>query len=228
MQLIGDCVIVGALLALAVYLHHVAPIHHVVSLKAPQLIMPAQPLPGLLRGQGPNFAASMRDFTGGGWRADGVTVLANADVGPDGERTAFRITETTDANYHRIETRIVNPGAGKTSVLSLFVKAGVRTAIRFEMRDSDPARYGTATFDLQRGTVVSGSVDVSDAGMQQLPNGWFRCWAVMPYATGAAVFNFGLLNGRLDGIYGGDGRSGLLIWGVQFEPGQDGPGGYAE
>jgi hypothetical protein len=62
------------------------------------------------------------------------------------------------------------------------------------------------------GDIVGGRVDpVSD--------GWFRCWAAMPFSV--SEVSVGIEMGGPGGVFGyqGDGHSGILIWGAQFELG---------
>jgi hypothetical protein len=59
-----------------------------------------------------------------------------------------------------------------------------------------------------------------------LPDGWFRCWAAMPYTGDTADLALALLGVHAAVIYAGSSSAGVLIWGVQFEPG-DRPRGYA-
>lgn len=225
-QRMTDGVVVFVLLVLAGFLYYAAPVHPQVSLtEAPSLVR-AQPIPGLERGTGANIALQVRDFSGARWRADNVTVVSNAGIGPDRAKTAYRLIETNVDGFHRIETKITGASPGQFNTVSLFVKAAERSGIRFEMRDEQPGKYGIVVFDLLQKVITGGSGDVSDAGMQELPDGWYRCWAAMPFATGTAVFNFALLAEDGAGTYPGNGRSGLLIWGVQFEPGDDRPRGY--
>jgi hypothetical protein len=118
--------------------------------------------------------------------------------------------------------------AGAVHTLSLFVKPAERIAMQFEMRDQGPGKYGIVQFNFHDAAVAYESGDVSEAGLQALPDGWFRCWAAMPYSGDTAVFNVALLGSHAAQVYRGRGWgwAGILIWGVQFEPG-DRPRGYA-
>src|SRR5262249_41800216 len=83
-----------------------------------------------------------------------------------------------------------------------------------------------ARFNVTRGVVLSKSGNVVAAGVQRLTEGWYRCWAAMPFATDHVGFNFALLTSRGNHSYRGDGKSGVLIGGAQLEP-RDRPTGYA-
>ena len=227
MQRIGTWTIVLLLFGLAGYFYCQAPVRRTVSLTETMPLAAAEPVRGVERGQGPNFALARRNFIGASWRQEGVTVVPNAATAPDGTQTADRLEETRSGGRHRIETSLTGLATGEVHTLSLYIKRGERSDVMFEMRDVTPGKYGFVKFDLRRKAVVAQSGDVSDFGVQELPTGWFRCWAAMPYATDRAVFNFALLSSAAAVEYGGDGRSGLLIWGVQFERGAK-PGGYSD
>jgi hypothetical protein len=113
----------------------------------------------------------------------------------------------------------MTPAPSRT--LSLYIKPDERQVIQFEMGDNPMARHGIARFDLSEKAVIAEIGDVTDAGIQELPGGWYRCWVAMPYAGVTEGFDFSLMdqNGLVN--YPGDGRSGLFIWGVQFEPGSE-------
>jgi hypothetical protein len=186
----------------------------------------AQPISGLEPGEGPNLAADSADFTESNWKAENVALVPDAAIAPDKKNAAVQLVERPQNGWHRIETTVFGARAGEIYTLSLYVKPMERRQIQFEMRDAKGGKYGVARFDLDRKAVVAEKADVSDAGIQELPDGWFRCWAAMPYDTNLATFNFALITARKP-IYQGNGGAALLIWGVQFEPG-DHPGGYAK
>src|SRR5262249_31971126 len=154
------------------YLYYEAPKRPRVLLTGKALLATAQPVQGLETGTGPNLFS--KDFSPTLWQLERVTVVPNAALGPDGTKTAVRMAETTENGRHRIETRVggVTPGAVHT--LSLYVKPAERTWVQFDMRDGRPGKKGRARFDLARKFVVAQSGDVRDAGIQELPNGWYR------------------------------------------------------
>ena len=225
MQRIRDSVIVVLMLGLAGYLYHEAPRHPVVLLDEKPPLAVAQPIQGLELGKGPNLASPIGDFVNPDWRLDNVALVPNAATAPDQTKTALRLVETADNDRHRIETSVTGVTPGEVHTVSLYVKPAERGQLLFEVRDGKPGKYGIARFDLVRKAVVTELGDVSDSGIQEMPDGWFRCWAAMPYATNDAVFNFAIVTAS-GASYSGNGRAGLLIWGAQFELG-DRPGGYA-
>ena len=186
----------------------------------------ARAIPGLERGSGPNLALEAGPFIGGRWNLEQVTMVPGAAVAPDGSKTADRMAETEDNDRHRIEAAVSGVTAGGIYTLSIYVKPAERAAMQFEMRDQAFGKSGVVHFNFNDEAVTYAKGDVTDVGMQALPDGWFRCWAAMPYSTDVAVFNFALLGWQSAIIYKGDKSVGLLIWGVQFEPGNR-PRGYA-
>lgn len=221
-----EIILVAVLLALAAYLYVEAPIHPTMSLKFNPPLLVAEPVGGLKRGNGPNLALARADLTDGAWRKEGVTVSAAAGTGPDGMKTAFHLAEIGDYGRHRIETSVTGTTAGAVHTLSFFVQPQKRTAVQFEMRDNQPGSYGVVQFQLAKKVVTYVSGDISDMGMQELPDGWFRCWAAMPYNGATAVFNLALTNNMRTVVYDGSRGSGIMVWGAQFELGPK-PSGYA-
>jgi hypothetical protein len=127
----------------------------------------------------------------------------------------------TDANgLHRVELSIAGVLPNTLHTLSLFVKSESRAAMMLEMRDSVQGKYGTARFDLRAKKTLDQSSNIVRSGVKSVGNGWVRIWATMPYASDAAVVNFTIMDAFAHS-YQGDGRSGLLVWGLQFEPSGD-------
>jgi hypothetical protein len=226
MQRTSDRIIVALLLILAGCLFWQAPSHPTSSLSGKLPPAKAEAVPAFRPGGGQNLASRAADFTGAAWRLDGVKLTPGAAVAPDGSNTAVRLAETSDYNWHRIETAVHGLTAGSVHTVSLFVKSVGPILIQFEMRDEKPGKHGIAQFNLQEKAVVYETPDVSGAGMQELPDGWIRCWAALPYSGDTAVFDLALMTRHAALIYRGDSSVALLIWGVQFEPGNR-PNAYA-
>lgn len=190
------------------------------STTGPQASQPAGPAE--------NLAWPSEDLTNLRYRPDDATVVpAKDDNAPAGIKTVSRLTEGAGSGLHRVEILVdgLRPDAVYTT--SLFVKPVERSGILLELRDNDKTkRYGVARFDLKRGNLVR-SGDVADSGIIAMSGGWYRVWAVMPYATERGVMDFTLLADDGAPSYAGDGKSGLLVSGFQVNPGT-GPAAYVD
>jgi hypothetical protein len=168
---------------------------------------------------GSNLAWPSEDLAGSRYRLDYARVERNAGLAPTGTRTANRLVETSGDGFHRLETIIDGATPGGMHTVSLFAKLGERSGISLEMRDNQAGKYGLVGFDLRHEAPISGIGDVAKCGIERLGDGWFRVWAVMPFASDRVVVDVALLNTSGKSRYLGDGEMGLFIWGLQFEPG---------
>jgi len=215
MQRIGDWAIIIVLLALAGYFFHAAPAHPPIEVDEPLPLAIAEPIAGL-SGDGRNFLQTYGPFNTVPWWRERVAALPDATNAPDGSKTAARLVETRDFGRHRVGENLNAIAPGQVQTLSLYVKPAERWALQFEMADTVSKNYGIARFDLRKKVVIAEIGDVTDAGIQEVHNGWYRCWAAMPYASKTGGVNFGLMDreGQVD--YRGDSNAGLFIWGPQF------------
>lgn len=177
-------------------------------------------------GTGTNLTASAEDFSGGKWHPENLAVAAATAKAPDGSTGAYNLTETTVDGRHRSETIVAGLTPGSSYTLSIFIRPAGRHLVEFEMRDKTPGKYSVVRFDLNR-KVVDGVKGDSDAsGVQELPDGWLRIWAAMPYTGDEAVFDIALMDDKGEVMYAGVANEGVSVWGVQFEPG-NGPREYS-
>lgn len=189
------------------------------------VIVPPEVIAGLVTGNGPNLVLDRESLTPPVWGLENVVITPNAGLAPDGSNTAIRISETNETGRHRFETAVTMTSGG-VYTLSVYAKKQERKVIQFEMRDLHPGSYSLVRFDME-GVSTFGNVGaLVAAGVQELPTGWVRCWAALRYATNTADFNIALSDIVGATQYVGDPSSGLLVWGLQFEPG-DRPKGYS-
>ena len=181
---------------------------------------PEAPAPSSSPAVAQNLIWPSGDFTNANWVKYDVTVDAVSGAAPDGKGAADRLAATTDNGRHSIHISGGGTAPGAVYTFSLYVKPMELSAIRLEMGDSkQPGKYGTLVCNLLNGGSVKKDVDVSDGGVEPAANGWSRCWAAMPFTGGGVSLNVDVLNASGSYIYQGDGRSGLLVWGAQFERG---------
>jgi hypothetical protein len=165
---------------------------------------------------GHNYLTYSEQLDNGAWTKERSTISANAVRAPDGTLTADKLIEdNTASNTHRV-TR--GPGATLNgfNTMSVYAKAGERTAIALEAWNSSVANYCYA--DLSTGTVISGSH--ATATVTAVGNGWYRCSVQMTVAnTSACGWTVYLMNSATAGAlsYNGDNTSGAYLWGGQLE-----------
>jgi hypothetical protein len=147
------------------------------------------------------------------WVALNATVTADTQLAPNGTTSAETLTDVngvTTANVGCFQG--VTLADSTTYAMSCYVKAGTKTTCRVGIRDKTGANI-LANFNLSAVSTTVGnalSSTIQDAG-----NGWYRCTAICPSATGAlgqrgVVF--------MDtGSYTADGTGTIHVWGAQLE-----------
>jgi hypothetical protein len=176
----------------------------------------------LIEGSSTNLITRSHELdNAGGWNAYSTsTIDANVAVGPDGTLTADLIRPTTAAAGHYVQTASpITTVDSTTYTVSAYVKAAGLTKTRlFFIRGTSP--YTTAAFGLFTltgdGSVedVTGSATISPVG-----NGWYRISVTGPAVTTLTTVVIQPTNDSGTAVFAGDGYSGILCTGVQFELG---------
>ena len=154
-----------------------------------------------------NNANPSEVFTG--WSLNAVTVTTNTVVSPDGTQNASTATPTTANSVHLVSTTGTN-----TVAMSIYAKQNGYTRFRF---NSGSSGNGYASFNLSTGVVAaSGGTYLFDSGIEDVGNGWFRCFMVL---RGGSATNMTIaIEDNSGGVsFAGDGTSGIHIWGAQSE-----------
>jgi hypothetical protein len=143
-----------------------------------------------------NFQYSSQ-FDNAYWTKVAATVTANNIVSPSGIQDAEKV-EFNSGYINGTATVADN----QTYTISFFAKKG--TANLFQI--SEAFYVGTTVaFDLNTGTVTSGTGSIEDYG-----NGWYRCSMQFTYGVGQVVSSWVIRNYQAGYIY---------IWGAQLEAG---------
>ena len=143
-----------------------------------------------------NFQYSSQ-FDNAYWTKVAATVTANNIVSPSGIQDA----EKVEFNSGYINGT-VTVADNQTYTISFFAKKG--TANLFQI--SEAFYVGTTVaFDLNTGTVTSGTGSIEDYG-----NGWYRCSMQFTYGVGQVVASWLVRNYQTGYIY---------LWGAQLEAG---------
>lgn len=178
---------------------------------------------------GQNLLWPSADFTNPKWTHYQLAAIEPAAAkAPDGAIAATRLVESSDNGKHFIVTVQIGAQPKTIQTFSVYFN-GADRSIWLEMRDDNPGKYGTALCNLPGPNMhgyVNKSGDALDGGVDDVGDGWYRCWAAMPYDRPNVVLAIELRNWNGNTQYRGNGHSGVLIWGAQFEPGNR-PSAYA-
>ena len=147
----------------------------------------------------------------GYWGKSNSSVSANNSTSPNGALEADKLVENTATSSHGISKSIAITSS-TTSTFSLFAKAAGRNTLRVQF--SSGVR---AFFNVSNGTI--GTVNFgTTAKIEKFPNDWYRCSITGTSSSGSTTFTQVLMT--LDNqstTYTGNGSSGVLLWGLQFE-----------
>jgi hypothetical protein len=145
-------------------------------------------------------------FAVGTWVPDGISILRDrGSVGPT------ELIEGVNNGFHHIETKLEDVEPGASYILSVVAKPVGNRVLHVEARDAgEPGHRGYAECDMQDLTAQRGGA-MLDVGLDVLPEGWFRCSAVMSFSRPGAIFAIGLSRARAGPAYQGDGKSGVLL-----------------
>lgn len=164
-----------------------------------------------------NLLTYSEAFDNAAWPKADVTVTANAAVAPDGASTADRLVESATTANHLLNRGGVVAGDSVTSyTLSYYAKADTREWTRLQVQD--PAT-GWVNVNLTTGAVGLAGGGLASVTVADVGDGWWRIsgTAVGVNAMGAQIFVIDGDRGGASPSYLGDGTSGILIWGAQFE-----------
>lgn len=144
---------------------------------------------------------------------------------PDGTFTAQRLAEDATNNFHRFY-RSYTPTSGVTYTFSTYAKYSGRRYLILRLGFTGG---GSHSFDLLTGVLGTGSIPSSQARIENVGNGWYRC-SIWVTATAATAGNVQIaLKPDSDVVsqsYAGDGYSGAYIWGAQLEDSSKFPSSY--
>jgi hypothetical protein len=159
-----------------------------------------------------NLTPRSEDLSVSPWSYGNVTISTNTDVAPDGLTTADKIVETTATSQHSASTLATGLTTGQQYTFSIFLKASGRNFAFV----GDFAGVGSE-FNLSTGSIVSGGT--GSPQIQSMGNGWYRCSVTGTQATTVAAPAVRIRQTSGVNSYTGDGTSGVLAWGSQFEAG---------
>ncbi len=156
------------------------------------------------------------------WTPNNVTVTANAGTGGDGKATAGLITEDATTAIHAVTLPAAALTATGPHTLSVEVEPAGRGV--FALRMGGGVFGGSENrveFDVATGQAAVETGAPDDYGIIALGGGRYRIWmSVETTSTGntsGVLYLKEMFGGPRE--YAGDGASGALVWGAQYEDG---------
>lgn len=168
-----------------------------------------------------NLLRFSAQFDNATWIKFETTVSANATAAPDGTLTADKMVESTNTTSHTADQQINGTYiAGQVFCASCFLKAGERSSIRMNLYYAVGSTGGRQIiFNLATKSITSKDPAIPTAGVEDVGNGWLRCWFIGVVDTPAEtrlLMRVQLAIGTTT-TYAGDGTSGAYFWGADIQ-----------
>lgn len=174
-----------------------------------------------------NNALQAQTFDNASWvKVAGATApdVVNA---PDGTLTADRFADNNTSSIHELQAATATFTTGTTYTFSCHAKLDTATVIQIAPTAVGFTTNPFANFNLATGAVGTTGGTITNASIEKLKDGWYRCWltAAADASTGAvpamllALTNNNPANIRRPTYVGPVGGNGLYLWGAQVEPG---------
>lgn len=176
----------------------------------------------LIEEQRVNLLLYSEQFDNAGWTKSNATVTANATASPDGTTTADKLVEDSSNTSHF--TRQNATGVIGTAYTStVFVKAAERTAA--VVTHFDGSAFCGVSINLSTGALSTPPADLgltdasATSSVQNFGNGWFRVSVTRTQITTTTLQTRVFTQSGSNGIYLGNGTSGIFVYGAQVEAG---------
>jgi hypothetical protein len=171
----------------------------------------------LIEPAGTNLIRYSQLFTNSAWVKQSADVAATRTLSPDGQNFAFKIRENIETTTHYIQSGTpVTTERNKVYTLSAYFKAAERKWACVTVNDS------AVHLDLESGTFGNrNSTIFPTVAVETIGKGWSRFSITFPATSGSATIGIGPGRSNGQASYAGDGESGILVWGVQFEKSEE-------
>lgn len=176
---------------------------------------------GIFENARTNLCVRAEEMDNGSWTKTRSSVSANDRAAPDGKTTADKLIEDTSNNSHFASASSISFTSGTQYVYSFYVRAAERSEVWLNFPAAPFPASANAFFDLSgSGSVGTVGAGADSAGIEALPDGWFRCWVIATAdATTTGQMQVAVAIATEDLSYLGDGSSGAHFWGAQVEVG---------
>lgn len=174
----------------------------------------------LIEEQRTNLLTYSEQFDNAAWTKQEATVSANTSITPNGTTTADTLVSSTSGGtgYARYYASVTVTGVPHT--YSTYVKAGTANFVYFTTSGFDAGADGTTWFNLATGEVGTTSPNHTNASIQSVGNGWYRCSLTFSTVTDLVGLIFtGMATANNTTSVNRDGTVNILLWGAQLEAG---------
>ena len=162
-----------------------------------------------------NILTNTNNFDLAPWSKSRTSVQQNEALAPDGSLTADKLVEDTTVNAPHVITQMFTPPGGLCT-FSICMKAAERTHAALYTWASG-GNSSLLTINLTNGNVVVNHGLFVNVNVTPLGSGWFRVSAQFtPNSLTAREFQVRLADASGNGVYTGDGTSGIYIWGADL------------
>lgn len=177
-----------------------------------------------------NLISYSQKFDNAAWTKSEATVQANAALAPDDSNTADKLVASANALRHAIYEAVAGDSAPNNTqvAISVYAKPAGRNFVTLGLTNT-AGLWSVVEFNLSTGVVVgsyqAGALPTGTGYMQKLPDGWYRCVAILPAAVnpaGACPYPVIMVSNGGDPIaenVAGNNVNGIMIWGAQLETG---------
>jgi hypothetical protein len=170
----------------------------------------------LVEGQSTNLITRSHELDNASWNKGELDVDANAAIGVDGTLTADLLRPTTASGVYHYLLVSVSTTASSTYTASAYVKAAGYSKLNVFFYQSG-TREADATFTLSGSG--SASTAVGSSTITAVGGGYYRISVTGVAGSSQSYMQFRLVNDSGSAVFAGDGYSGIICTGVQFELG---------
>jgi hypothetical protein len=168
---------------------------------------------GVLKYAAHNLILQSQDFNTTWTKSGGATVTVDAIAAPDSTTTADKFNHVTAGTVTSGQVA-ATPGYTHAAIVSVYAKAGTKNWLAISCLANGSAIYH-CYFDLSSGVVGAVGSQWTSSGIQNVGNGWYRCWALTKAGIGGSgcILYMAEASGSVQMTSPGD----IYIWGAQAE-----------